>query len=452
MVRRNVGGLDRAVRFVLGITLLAGGLFASADRPGYRGVLIGLGLLGLVTAAVGFCPPYLLFGFSTARSQAGAPDPPDSGGPHETSRRRAMRLAGRALAWIFALALATGAFVVLVVGSRAPLEAVASTTHPNHSRQACLECHAPIAAEWRQSFHFKSLTGRSWKDVRELGYMKLFDPARKKCVHCHAPANVLDLTASRSVAAADEPLGVECTPSLLREPVGVIPSARADDAELSVDCTACHVSKRGITGAGRHSTPAHETIADPRFESAAHTAETLCRTCHQAAVAAWKKTSLAAAGTTCMDCHMPMTTAPSVVGGPARTRRSHTFVADKDPAMLAKAVNAALAVTADRRARLRILNDRVGHYLPSGGNWLFVDFAAHDAAGRELKTERFGIGRDEALLLDFWPFARDRRIAFGEQRDLFFGLPEGHGTVEATVRYHDWMRVNPIVATLRERY
>ena len=63
-----------------------------------------------------------------------------------------------------------------------------------------------------------------------------------------------------------------------------------------------------------------------------------------------------------------------------------------------------------------------------------------------------GIGRDEALLLDFWPFARDRRIAFGEQRDLFFVLPPGSGTVEAVVRYHDWMRVNPIVATLRASY
>lgn len=447
--RRNVGGLDRAARFVLGITLLAGGLFASADRPGYRGVLIGLGLLGLITAAVGFCPPYLLFGFSTARAQPGAPDPL---APAETSRQRAVRLAGRGLAWIFALALAAGLFAVLVVGSRVPLEAVVSTTHPTLSRQACLECHAPIAAEWRQSYHFQSLTGRSWKDVRELGYMKLFDPARKKCVHCHAPANVLDLAGSRSAGAGEEPLGVECTPSLLREPVGVIPAARADDAELGVDCTACHVSERGISGAGRHPTAEHETIADPRFESAARTAETLCRSCHQATVAAWRKTALAAAGTTCLDCHMPATSAPSVVGGPARARRSHTFVADKDPAMLTKAVNAVLAVTADRRARLRIVNDRVGHYLPSGGNWLFVDFTAHDAAGRELKTERVGIGRDEALLLDFWPFARDRRIAFGEQRDLFFGLPEGHGTVEATVRYHDWMRVNPIVATLRERY
>ena len=47
--------------------------------------------------------------------------------------------------------------------------------------------------------------------------------------------------------------------------------------------------------------------------------------------------------------------------------------------MLEKAVNASLAITADRKARFRITNDRVGHYFPSGGNWLSVEFKVYDA-------------------------------------------------------------------------
>jgi len=289
--------------------------------------------------------------------------------------------------------------------------------------------------------------------VRELGYLKVFDATRKACVNCHAPANVLDLAEGVPAAAlADEPLGVECTPNLLREPKGTIPAARADDIELGVDCTSCHVSERGIVGAGRHPTAAHETVADRRFQAPALTTDTLCRTCHRATVEAWKRTKFAAMGVTCLDCHMPETSAASVAGGPDRPRRSHRFFGDKDTSMLERAVNASMAITADRKARFRITNDRVGHYFPSGGNWLSVQFKAYDASGRMLKERHEAFGKDEALLFDFWPFNTDRRIASGEQREILFPLPEGHGTVEAVVRYHDWMRTKRTILTLKDQY
>jgi hypothetical protein len=287
--------------------------------------------------------------------------------------------------------------------------------------------------------------------VRELGYLKVFDRTRKACVNCHAPANVLDLGGT-APPSAGEPLGVECTPNLLREPRGTIPAPRSDDAGLGVDCTSCHVSRRGVTGAGGHPTTAHETVVDPRFQSAVLAAETLCRTCHRATVEAWKRTDLAGRGVTCLECHMPETMAPSVAGGPERRRRSHRFAADKDAAMLERAVNASLTVTTDRLARFRITNDRVGHYLPSGGNWLSVEIRALDASGRMLKRIVEGFGKDEALILDVWPFNRDGRIAFGERKEILFPLPEGRGTVEATVRYHDWMNAKRAVVTLEEPY
>ena len=150
---------------------------------------------------------------------------------------------------------------------------------------------------------------------------------------------------------------------------------------------------------------------------------------------------------------MPQVKAASVVGGPERLRRSHRFPADKLDSMLTAAVNATLDIVAGgRAARLRITNDRVGHYLPSGGNWLSVRLTARDSSGRPLKEQAEAIGRDEALVLDFPPFNPDTRIPFGGQRDVMLRLPDGHGTVEAVVRYHDWMRVRRTVLTLREEY
>lgn len=366
--------------------------------------------------------------------------------------RRLLRFLGIVAAILIGLVILGGGLLAFEVLSRKPLKSIASTTHASITRQACIDCHAPIADEWRRSFHYRSLTGPYWRDVRELGYLKVFEAARKACVNCHAPANVLDLAETVPAVASAEPLGVECTPNLLREPRGTIPAARTDDVELGVDCTSCHVSKHGIVGAGRHPTAAHDTVADPRFQAPALTADTLCRTCHRATVEAWKRTKFATAGVTCLNCHMPETSAASVTGAPERPRRSHGFFGDKDPAMLEKAVNASLAITADRKARFRITNDRVGHYLPSGGNWLSVEFKAYDASGRMLKERLEGFGKDEALLLDFWPFNIDKRIASGEQREILFPLPEGRGTVEAVVRYHDWMRTKRTILTLEAQY
>lgn len=364
--------------------------------------------------------------------------------------RRLFRFLGIAAAVLAGLTLLGVGFFGVVVLSREPLKSSVSTTHPSISRQACLDCHAPIAQEWRRSFHYQSLNGPYWRDVRDLGYLKIFDLTRKACVNCHAPANVLDLASSPSTDGKD--LGVECTPNLLREPAGTIPAARSDQVELGVDCTSCHVSQRGVVGAGDHPTEAHATVADPRFQSAALASRGLCGTCHRATVEAWERTKFAREGITCLDCHMPETIGASVAGGPERRRRAHSFAGDKDPAMLERAVNASLTMTEDHRARFRIRNDRVGHFLPSGGNWLSVEFKVLDASGRMLSRRVEGFGKDEALILDFWPFNRDGRISSGEEKEVLLPLPAGHGTVEAVVRYHDWMKVKRIVATLKGVY
>ncbi len=361
--------------------------------------------------------------------------------------RKLLKIVALVVLAIVVLLLLGGGLFALEVLSRKPLKAVPSTTHAL-GRQACIDCHRPIADEWRQSVHYKSITGPYWRAVEQHGYFAFFDKVRKPCLNCHAPADVLDLVP----AAGSGSLGVECTPNMFREPEGTIPAARADHVALGVDCTACHVSREGIVGAGRRPTAAHATIADRRFQVPALTVENVCTTCHRATVEAWKRTKLAADGVTCLDCHMPQVSAPSVAGGPSRLRRSHVFAADKSDAMLSKAVHASLDVPGGSKVRLRITNDRVGHYFPSGGNWLTVQFRAIGPTGRLLREQQEAFGRKEDPFVDFWPFNGDNRIAFGEQRDVLFALPPGHGTVEAVVRYHDWPNTKKDILTVKRAF
>lgn len=63
---RNLGNIDRAVRVLVGLGLLAlGWSGAVAGTPGL--VLKIAGFVPLATAAVGFCPLYPLAGLSTRR-------------------------------------------------------------------------------------------------------------------------------------------------------------------------------------------------------------------------------------------------------------------------------------------------------------------------------------------------------------------------------------------------
>jgi hypothetical protein len=58
----NMGTGDRVFRGILGLAVIAAGLFFQS----WWGVI---GLIPLVTAFVGWCPAYVPFGFSTARKE-----------------------------------------------------------------------------------------------------------------------------------------------------------------------------------------------------------------------------------------------------------------------------------------------------------------------------------------------------------------------------------------------
>lgn len=60
----NVGGIERPIRVLVGILMLAIGGFANLPSIGTAIVLV-LGSIALVTGAIGYCPLWALFGMNT---------------------------------------------------------------------------------------------------------------------------------------------------------------------------------------------------------------------------------------------------------------------------------------------------------------------------------------------------------------------------------------------------
>jgi Protein of unknown function (DUF2892) len=58
-MKTNVGGIDRILRIVLGLALIA------MTLTGTIGVWGWIGVVPIATAALGFCPLYTVLGFST---------------------------------------------------------------------------------------------------------------------------------------------------------------------------------------------------------------------------------------------------------------------------------------------------------------------------------------------------------------------------------------------------
>jgi sulfite exporter TauE/SafE len=57
-MKSNVGKTDRMIRFLLGIVIIAAGLYYQS----WWGVI---GIVPIITGALSWCPPYKLLGIST---------------------------------------------------------------------------------------------------------------------------------------------------------------------------------------------------------------------------------------------------------------------------------------------------------------------------------------------------------------------------------------------------
>ncbi len=62
-MKSNVGGMDRILRIVVGLVLI--GLTVT----GTIGVWGWLGVVPLATGAIGWCPPYAIFGWNTCATK-----------------------------------------------------------------------------------------------------------------------------------------------------------------------------------------------------------------------------------------------------------------------------------------------------------------------------------------------------------------------------------------------
>ncbi|MBT9508586.1 DUF2892 domain-containing protein [Rhodoferax sp.] len=65
-MKSNVGGIDRILRIVIGLVLIG---LAATGTVGWWG---WLGVVLLATGAIGWCPPYALFGWSTCATKGKA--------------------------------------------------------------------------------------------------------------------------------------------------------------------------------------------------------------------------------------------------------------------------------------------------------------------------------------------------------------------------------------------
>ncbi len=59
-MKNNVGGIDRGIRIVAGIAIIAAGVF-------YQSYWGAIGLVPLLTGSIGWCPAYLPFGLSSCK-------------------------------------------------------------------------------------------------------------------------------------------------------------------------------------------------------------------------------------------------------------------------------------------------------------------------------------------------------------------------------------------------
>ena len=68
MFKNNMGGMDRGIRAIVGIILLA--LYFMGTVAGALGwVALIVGIVMLATAVIGWCPAYVPFGIKTCRTQ-----------------------------------------------------------------------------------------------------------------------------------------------------------------------------------------------------------------------------------------------------------------------------------------------------------------------------------------------------------------------------------------------
>ena len=64
MMKTNIGSIERILRIVIGLALVAATAMGQLPVWGY------IGIVPLATGLMGWCPPYAIFGISTCKTKA----------------------------------------------------------------------------------------------------------------------------------------------------------------------------------------------------------------------------------------------------------------------------------------------------------------------------------------------------------------------------------------------
>jgi hypothetical protein len=242
----------------------------------------------------------------------------------------------------------------------------------------CERCHAPEAREWRASLHREADLVPAYRRAFAIEPMPF-------CRSCHAPEANPEEPESDAVAA------------------------------IGVGCVTCHVTGSAVLAAPLRNpaSPAlspHPIVRDARFAG-----DGACAGCHEFGFPStpgretrdkmqWTMTEharSAAADVPCAGCHMPL----------ERGRRSHTFAASRDPAMLARAAH----ITAERdgpsSVRITLAPAEAGHAFPTGDLFRRIEVLAqidgpdHMVLGSDVQYlgrhfERRGAGSGRRLVRD----------------------------------------------------
>ncbi|MDQ6987769.1 MAG: DUF2892 domain-containing protein [Mariprofundaceae bacterium] len=67
-MKANVGNIDRVIRFLAGIALIAFGVLGSLASP-WNVVAISAGVVFALTAVIRFCPLYGIFGINSCANK-----------------------------------------------------------------------------------------------------------------------------------------------------------------------------------------------------------------------------------------------------------------------------------------------------------------------------------------------------------------------------------------------
>ena len=65
-IKCNMGTPDRIVRVIIGVSLVLFGVFGPVSGA-WRAILPIVGLIPIITAIIGYCPAYQIFGLSGAK-------------------------------------------------------------------------------------------------------------------------------------------------------------------------------------------------------------------------------------------------------------------------------------------------------------------------------------------------------------------------------------------------